>query len=156
MEKSEKADAHWDRYVRLNAEFDNFRSEPPGNVWRPSSMPMKLLWERLIPSLDHFEMAMLAVEHAKENSLDSIKMGIEMVHSQLKATLKESGLEEIDALGKCFDPLGTKVSQKETSEVAEGQVIEQARKGYKLNDRLLRPANVVVAKAPVNSEESTS
>jgi len=60
-------------------------------------------------------------------------------------------------LGKCFDPAWHEaVSQKETSEVTEGQVVEQARKGYKLNDRLLRPANVVVAKAPVNSEESTS
>ena len=157
VEKSEKADAHWDRYVRLNAEFDNFKKRAARERLEAIKYANEALMERLIPSLDHFEMAMLAVEHAKENSLDSIKMGIEMVHSQLKATLKESGLEEIDALGKCFDPAWHEaVSQKETSEVAEGQVIEQARKGYKLNDRLLRPANVVVAKAPVNSEESTS
>ena len=108
VEKSEKADAHWDRYVRLNAEFDNFKKRAARERLEAIKYANEALMERLIPSLDHFEMAMLAVEHAKENSLDSIKMGIEMVHSQLKATLKESGLEEIDALGKCFDPAGTK------------------------------------------------
>jgi molecular chaperone GrpE len=85
-------------------------------------------------------------------------MGIEMVHGQLKSTLKDAGLEEIDAAGKVFDPAWHEaVSQKETNEVPEGQVVEQARKGYKLNERLLRPANVVVAKAPgADAEEAAS
>jgi molecular chaperone GrpE len=73
----------------------------------------------------------------------------------LKSTLKEAGLEEVDALGNAFDPVWHEaVSQKETTEVPEGQVVEQARKGYKLNERLIRPANVVVAKAPSSKTES--
>lgn len=84
----------------------------------------------------------------------SIKMGIEMVHNQLKSTLQDAGLQEIDALGKLFDPVWHEaVSQKETNKAKEGEVIEQARKGYKLNDRLIRPANVVVAK-PASSGDS--
>jgi molecular chaperone GrpE len=90
-----------------------------------------------------------------DKSVASIKMGIEMVHNQLKSTLKEAGLEEVDALGNAFDPVWHEaVSQKETTEVPEGQVVEQARKGYKLNERLIRPANVVVAKAPSSKTES--
>jgi len=58
-------------------------------------------------------------------------------------------LEEINAAGKPFDPnLHEAISQKETSEVPEGQVVEQVRKGYKLRERLLRPASVIVAKHP--------
>jgi molecular chaperone GrpE len=63
--------------------------------------------------------------------------------------LTEAGLEEIDAAGKPFDPnLHEAVSQKETVEVPEDHVAEQLRKGYKLRDRLLRPASVVVARKP--------
>ena len=63
--------------------------------------------------------------------------------------LLESGLEELDATGKTFDPNWHEaVSQQDSAEVPEGQVLQQLRKGYKLRDRLVRPATVVVAKAP--------
>ena len=72
-----------------------------------------------------------------------------MVFQQLKKTLAETGLEEVDATGKTFDPnLHEAVSQKETSEAPEGQVVQQLRKGYKFRERLLRPASVVVARQP--------
>ncbi|MDG1890451.1 MAG: nucleotide exchange factor GrpE [Verrucomicrobiota bacterium] len=146
--KGLKADENWDRFLRLNAEFDNFKKRSARERAEAVKYANEALLERLIPTLDHFEMAMAAVHQAQDESMSSIKMGIEMVHNQLKATLKESGLEEVDALGKVFDPAWHEaVSQKETDKVPEGQVIEQARKGYKLNDRLIRPANVVVAKA---------
>jgi molecular chaperone GrpE len=70
-----------------------------------------------------------------------------MVQSQLKSALVEAGLEEIDAAGKPFDPAQHEaISQQETAEVPEGQVVQQVRKGYKLRDRLLRPAGVIVAR----------
>ena len=63
--------------------------------------------------------------------------------------LTEAGLEEVDATGKPFDPhLHEALAQQETPEVPEGHVVHQLRKGYKLRDRLLRPASVVVAKKP--------
>jgi molecular chaperone GrpE len=63
--------------------------------------------------------------------------------------LLESGLEEVDSTGKTFDPNWHEaVSQQETAEVPEGQVVQQLRKGYKLRDRLIRPATVIVAKKP--------
>jgi molecular chaperone GrpE len=67
----------------------------------------------------------------------------------IEKRLAETGLEEIDATGKPFDPaLHEAVSQQETSEIPEGHVFQQIRKGYKLRDRLLRPATVIVAKKP--------
>ena len=153
-EKAQKANEYWDRFVRLNAEFDNFKKRSARERGEAVKYANEALLERLIPTLDHFEMAMAAVNNAQDNSMASIKMGIEMVHNQLKSTLKEAGLQEIDALGKEFDPIWHEaVSQKETDEAKEGEVIEQARKGYKLNDRLIRPANVIVAKA-VSSDGS--
>ncbi len=156
-EKAQKADEYWDRFVRLNAEFDNFKKRAARERGEAVKYANEALMERLIPTLDHFEMAMAAVNNAQDNSMASIKMGIEMVHNQLKSTLKDSGLQEIDALGKIFDPIWHEaVSQKETTEAPDGEVIEQARKGYKLNDRLIRPANVVVAKAPSSEDSDAS
>jgi molecular chaperone GrpE len=72
-----------------------------------------------------------------------------MISSQLKNALAESGLEEIDAGGKPFDPnLHEAVSQEKTTEVPEGHVVRQIRKGYKFRNRLLRPAGVVVSRKP--------
>ena len=153
-EKAEKASEYWDRFVRLNAEFDNFKKRAARERGEAVKYANEALLERLIPTLDHFEMAMSAVNNVQDNSIASIKMGIEMVHNQLKSTLQDAGLQEIDALGKVFDPVWHEaVSQKETNKAKEGEVIEQARKGYKLNDRLIRPANVVVAK-PASSGDS--
>ena len=69
--------------------------------------------------------------------------------------LKESGVEPVDAMGQPFDPnLHEALSQEETTEVEEGTVVQQVQRGYKLNDRLVRPARVVVAKAPGAAEEA--
>ena len=70
--------------------------------------------------MDSFDMAMMAVNSADETSIDSLKTGIEMVHTQLKRTLEEVGLTEIDATGQDFDPtLHEAMSRKETDEAEE-------------------------------------
>jgi molecular chaperone GrpE len=72
-----------------------------------------------------------------------------MIQQQLKSALTEAGLEEVEASGKPFDPnLHEAVSQQETPDVPEGRVTQQLRKGYRLRERLLRPATVIVAKKP--------
>jgi molecular chaperone GrpE len=77
-----------------------------------------------------------------------------MIQQQLKSALLETGLEEIDAAGKLFDPtLHEAVSQQETADVPEGHVVQQLRKGYKLRERLLRPATVIVAKSPAENSK---
>ncbi len=72
-----------------------------------------------------------------------------MIHQQLRGVLTEAGLEEVDAAGKPFDPNWHEaVSQQESADVPDGQVLQQLRRGYKLRDRLIRPATVIVARKP--------
>ena len=72
-----------------------------------------------------------------------------MIQQQLKSVLVETGLEEIESAGKPFDPnFHEAVSEQESADVPEGHVLQQLRKGYKLKERLLRPATVIVAKKP--------
>ncbi len=148
-DKAAKADEHWDRLLRQTAEFENFKKRAARERQEAIKFANESLLGRLIPVLDNFEMALAATSQAKENSTESLKAGVDMIAGQLRNLLIEAGLEEIDATGKPFDPnLHEAVSQQETVEAPEGQVVQQIRKGYKLKERLIRPATVVVAKKP--------
>src|SRR5437016_13562403 len=147
--KAAKADEHWDRLVRTTADLENFKKRAARERQEAIRFANAALLEKLIPALDNFDMALAAASNTEGNSLESLKTGLTMVYNQLKAVLTEAGLEEIDASGRPFDPnLHEAVSQQETADVPEGQVLRQLRKGYKLRDRLIRPASVVVAKTP--------
>ncbi len=144
-----KAQENWDRLLRMTAEFDNFKKRAARERTEAIRYANEALLESLIPTLDNFEMALMATDNVTVESIDSLKQGITMVHKQLKDVIRDSGMEEVDAANQTFDPAWHEaVSQQETDEVPEGQVLQQLRKGYKLKDRLVRPANVVVAKAP--------
>ena len=154
QEQSDKAAENWDRLVRLNAEFDNYKKRAARERTEAIKYANEALLENLIPTLDNFEMAMMAVDSATAETIDSLKQGITMVHKQLRDVIKEAGMEEIDASNQAFDPAWHEaVSQQESADVPEGQVLQQLRKGYKLRDRLVRPANVVVAKAKSDSDD---
>lgn len=147
--KAAKADEHWDRLLRLTADFDNYRKRAVRDRDDAVRNAQERILSKLLPVVDNFEMAMLAANTAENASVDSLKAGVQMIQSQLKGVLSESGVEEIDATGKPFDPnLHEAVSQVESTEVAEGVVLQQLRKGYKMRDRLMRAATVVVAKQP--------
>src|SRR5262249_12713663 len=99
--------------------------------------------------VDNFEAALTAANASQGGNIDSLRMGITMIYSQLKNFLSEAGVEEIDAAGKPFDPnLHEAVSQQPSTDAPEGQVLQQMRKGYRFTDRLIRPAMVIVAKKP--------
>ena len=99
--------------------------------------------------IDNFDMALAASGNATDASAQSLRTGITMIHGLLKSALAEAGLEEIDAAGKQFDPnIHEAVSEQESAETPEGHVMQQMRKGYRLRERLIRPATVIVAKKP--------
>ena len=151
-QRAGKADDHWDRLLRTMADFDNYKKRANREKQDAIKYANENLIQKLIPVLDTFDMAMSAAQNQAPEAVQSLKTGIAMVHQQLKSALNDAGLEEVDASGKPFDPnLHEAVSQKETVEVPDGQVLQQMRKGYKLRERLLRPATVVVAKAPAHS-----
>ncbi|MBN2505328.1 MAG: nucleotide exchange factor GrpE [Verrucomicrobia bacterium] len=144
-----KAREHWDRLLRTAADFENYKKRAVRERQESSKYACAPVLERLIPVLDHFDMALAAAQSATPDSLAAFHDGVTMIYQQLRTALRESGLEEIEAVGQVFDPNWHEaVSQEPTPDVPEGQVTRQLRKGYKLRDRLLRPAKVVVAKAP--------
>ena len=145
-QQAAKAEEFYDRLQRQVAEADNLRKRLAKEKQDAIRYANESLIEQLLPTMDSFEMAMAAVRNADDSTVDSLKTGIEMVHTLLKRTLEEAGLVEIDATGQAFDPSQHEaVSRRKTDEADEGTVLEQARKGYRLRDRLLRAASVVVA-----------
>jgi len=140
-----------ERIVRLTADFDNFRKRAQRDKDEARQFANQGLLEKLLPVLDNFEMALTAVKDADP----SVRDGVQMILDQLLSVLKESGVEPVDALGQPFDPnLHEALSQEETTDAEEGTVVQQVQCGYKLNDRLVRPARVVVAKAPRTAGET--
>ncbi len=148
--RAAKADEHWDRLLRTAAEFENFKKRAARERQEAVKFANESLLQKLIPVLDSFEMAQAAAQNNNESGQNqSLQAGIAMIQQQLKGALVEAGLEEVDASGKPFDPnLHEAISQQETADAPEGQVVQQLRKGYKLRERLLRPASVIVAKKP--------
>jgi molecular chaperone GrpE len=148
-DKAAKAQEHWDRLLRVSADFDNYKKRAARERQEAIRFANAALLEKLVPIVDNFEMALNAAEGPQPNAPDALAAGVGMIHAQLRAALSDAGLEEIDATGKPFDPNWHEaVAQHESAEVPEGHVLQQIRKGYNLKDRLLRPASVVVAKKP--------
>ena len=148
-ERAAKADEHWDRLLRTSADFENFKKRAAREKQEAIKYANEGLLQKLVPVLDSLDIALAATQNPEADAGQSLQTGIKMVFQQLKAALTEAGLEEVDATGKPFDPnFHEAVSQRETLEAPEGHVIQQLRKGYKLRERLLRPASVVVAKQP--------
>lgn len=145
-----KAAEYWDRLLRNTAEFDNYKKRAARERQDAIKFANEGLLHKLLPILDNLEAALATVQSGKgDNNVQSLLTGVNMIQQQLRAVLADAGLEEVDATGKPFDPnLHEAVSQTETEEHPEGHVAQQLRKGYKLKERLLRPATVVVAKAP--------
>jgi len=148
--RAAKADEHWDRLLRTAADFENFKKRAARERHEAAQSAAAALIHKLLPVLDHLEMAQAAaMQNAQGDKLAALQDGIAMIQQQLKGILAETGLEDVDANGQTFDPmLHEAVSQLETADTPEGQVVQQIRKGYKMRDRLLRPATVVVAKKP--------
>jgi molecular chaperone GrpE len=148
--RASKADENWERLVRTSADMDNFKKRAAREREEAIRYANESLIKKLVPVLDNFDMALAAAGQSSAGAVaHSLQTGVAMIHQQLRSVLLESGLEELDATGKTFDPNWHEaVSQQESDKVPEGQVLQQLRKGYKLRDRLIRPATVVVAKAP--------
>jgi molecular chaperone GrpE len=138
--------AKWkDTAARNQAELENYRKR----VAREREEDMKRaragMLEDLLPVVDNFELGMMEVRKGDPKS--PIVIGMEMIERQIKDFLANSGVEAVTSAGAKFDPnVHEAVSQEASVEVPEGTVIRQVRKGYKLRDRLLRPAMVVVSK----------
>ena len=134
----------------MTADYDNFRKRAQRDKIEARQFANQGILEKLLPVLDNFEMAIIAVKDADP----SVRDGVQMIYDQLLGVLKTEGVEPVDAVGQQFDPnMHEAISQEESDEVEEGKVINQIQRGFILNDRLVRPARVVVAKAAEGANE---
>jgi molecular chaperone GrpE len=138
--------AKWkDTAARNQAELENYRKRVAREREDDLKRARAGLLEDLLPVIDNFELGMMEVRKGDPKS--PIVIGMEMIERQIKEFMTTSGVEAINAVGAKFDPnVHEAVSQEASPTVPEGSVVRQVRKGYKLRDRLLRPAMVVVSK----------
>ena len=129
---------------RVAAEFDNFRKRIARDQEAQSARAHEKLVKELLPVLDDLERALVAAEEHEEAKLEE---GVRLVHRELRSALGKEGLVEIETDG-VFDPHVHEALLSQPSDAEEGAVIEVVQKGYKLGDKVLRPARVVVASAP--------
>jgi molecular chaperone GrpE len=146
-------DKYKDIALRSVADLDNYRKRMAREKDDAIRYANASFLERLIPILDNFELGLQAAKAGGSQS--AVYDGMTMVFKQLQEFLASCGVETIDATGEHFDPnLHEAIAQEENSEVEDGVVIRQLRKGYRLKDRLIRPANVVVSKGAHPGEDS--
>jgi molecular chaperone GrpE len=141
--------------LRSVADLDNYRKRMAREKDDAIRYANSNFLERLIPILDNFELGLQAAKTGGSQS--AVQDGMVMVFKQLQDFLASCGVETIDATGQHFDPnVHEAIAQEQNAEIAEGFVVRQLRKGYRLKDRLIRPANVVVSKgAPVGENSAT-
>jgi molecular chaperone GrpE len=132
-----------DRLKRVAADFDNFRKRAAREREEIVAHANERLVKELLPVLDDLERALVAAAEHEEARLEE---GVQLVYRSLAQLLERQGLKEIDADGK-FDPHVHEALLSQPSERDEGDVIDVVQKGYKLGERVLRPARVVVAAA---------
>jgi molecular chaperone GrpE len=138
-------DDYKDRWLRKGAEFDNYRRRIERERREHADQSVVDLLEELLLVVDDFDRA-LKVDPGE--GTNAYRKGVELIHGKLHDLLRRQGLKPIEALGADFDPnVHQAVVHEESPEHREGEVIGELRKGYTLNDRLLRPAMVKVAKA---------
>jgi molecular chaperone GrpE len=134
-------DEYLDALQRLKAEFDNYRKRAARDQEQLVARAHERLVRELLPVVDDLERALEAAARHEEAKLEE---GVALVHRELRDALAREGLEEIATDG-AFDPHVHEALLSQPSEAAEGSVIEVAQKGYRLGDRVLRPARVVIA-----------
>ena len=145
---------HWkDIAARNQAELDNYRKRMARDKTDAIKFANSGLLCELLPVIDSFQMGLDAAK--LEDSESIITKGMEMVQKQLEEFISTQGATEISAIGQPFDPnIHEAISQEAKDDIPEGNIITQIRKGYKLHDRLLRAANVIVSKGPEKDSES--
>lgn len=138
---TKELDEQKDKYMRLAAEYDNFRKRSAKERLDISATTIGNTVSEILPVFDNFERALNA-----ETTDEKYKSGVEMIFNQFGEALKKLGVEIIDPLGETFDPnIANAVNQIEDDNLGENEVAQVFQKGYKIGDKIIRYAMVVVA-----------
>lgn len=140
----EKADDGNEKYVRLMAEFQNYKKRVTKEKNDIREYATEKLVMELLPVLDNFERALAA---SAEDDPAGYAKGMELIFTQMVTELQKSGLAEVEAEGQDFDPTKhNAVMTEENEELESGKVSKVLQKGYTLNDKVIRPSMVAVTK----------
>jgi molecular chaperone GrpE len=143
-ELQEELETQKNKYLRLSADFDNFRKRTLREKMEMSKLAGEEIFTRILPVLDDLERAMKSIEEATE--IEALKEGIGLIYNKLKEYLKQQGVKEIEAIHEEFD---TDLHEAVTKIPAEnkklkGKVVDVIEKGYFLNDKVIRFSKVVI------------
>lgn len=142
---TKERDELYDRLLRATAEFDNYRKRIERERRETAERVTASVLEEVLPVVDDFERALRA---DTGTSAETLRAGLEIIHKQFQDMLTRRGVTPIAAVGEDFDPhVHQAVAYDESPGHRDGEIVEEMRRGYKLGDRLLRPAMVRVAKA---------
>jgi molecular chaperone GrpE len=140
-------DALFDRLARLQAEFENYRKRSGREQQEFREYAVAEALKSFLPVLDSFELALKNASQAGDGG--GLRSGLELIRKQFQDALTKLGVREIPARGTAFDPQWHQaVEVVETDQAEDNHVLEELQRGYKLKDRLLRPAMVRVARNP--------
>ena len=152
-ESERKAADYLNRLKRMQADMENIQKITKRQLETVTSQASERLLRKLLPSLDALRQAVKIANSNDSLPRDEIAMGLKMLQEQLSEVLETEGLEEIPAEGERLDPeVHEVVSYVETEEKPENTVLEEVRRGYKLNGKVIRPSLVVVSRKPRQPE----
>jgi len=151
--------AEWqDRFLRKAAEFENYRKRTDKEKTEAMIAAKSSILLEFLFVADACERALQTLGKAKEapGNLQQYQQGVELLYKQLFDVLNRVGAAPIEAEGKPFDPhLHEALSREETNEVKEDTIVRELRKGYLFRDKLLRPAQVIVAVKPKGTDKTS-
>lgn len=148
-----KAEENWNNYLRASAELENVRKRSARDVDNARKFALERFCGDLLAVRDSLE---IGLETAENADFEQLRSGSEATLKLLANTMERFGVAEVDPLGEPFDPeLHEAMTMQPSTEAEPGSVLTVFQKGYVLNGRLLRPARVVVAQEPQDSDEKT-
>ncbi len=149
-----KADEHWNQVLRSNAELENTRRRARQDVENAHKFALEKFALELLPVKDSLEMGLAAANTDEGEATAQLKEGTELTLKMLTTAMEKFGIESMGAEGEAFNPeIHQAMSMMESADHTPNTVMAVMQKGYQLNDRLIRPAMVVVSKAAAVVEE---
>lgn len=143
-----KADEHWDLYMRTQAEMENLRRRAERDVQNAHKFGLEKFVNELLPVMDSMELGMAAAD-AEEEAVKPLLEGMQLTLKMFQTVLEKMGITIVNPVNEAFNPeFHQAMSMQETADVEPNTVLAVMQKGYVMNERLVRPAMVVVSKAP--------
>jgi molecular chaperone GrpE len=141
-----KADQHWNQLLRTQAELENTRRRAERDVENAHKYALERFAQELLPVRDSLELGLSAADATE--SVEKLREGMELTLKMLTTAMEKYGIKLVDPMGQPFDPALHQAVSMQPSEQPPNTVVAVMQKGYTLNERLIRPAMVIVARAP--------